>query len=425
MAYLPTSEKDKENQGQQQGTPMLSATAGAPMMGMPSGGSKQGPSSSGSWTNLENYLQANRGEGSRMAGDVTGKISQQAQEGEQGLQQAQSEFETKANQTPTYQQMDWSDPTKVNKEAFTAQKNATYGGYGGLGEVSGYDAIVSKLRGAQTASQQSKTEPGRMELLKQSYQRPSYSTGQQALDQMITQNEPESRDKYKEIQEKYAEEAKKATTAEETAAKLAEQKKSQAAEVSSKTKQDYSNRLNQYNQQLQSAAQQAQSARAKQVQDELAKYGGSSYGVSQAGYVSPVEEQATPYSVASAQDLAQARALQDLVGGDTSMFQGNAQMVAANPELVGTYGRQPLVNYNEGGYQGAVSAAQTRYGQEVQPLVAQMQALSGRKQLPNIPEATRVALQNQTRAQLAQLANQINQINSKYGLQAGQSVIPY
>jgi len=202
MAYVDENQDEEQGQGGQGSGEVVTSTGTGGTV--PSGGN-QGSSQSGEgdntasstgWTNLQNYISANQGQAGKMAETVTGKIGETAQGAIQGKEALSTNVRSDVDKGTVKDQGVIAglekDPTKVSKEAYQSQKNASYGGPTDLSSYNEYAQVQKNIGqlGQQLANTES--EGGRRALLKDTYARPDYGYGMQALDSYIINASPES-----------------------------------------------------------------------------------------------------------------------------------------------------------------------------------------------------------------------------------------
>ena len=251
MATIVNQMQNDEDQQNQPGTPPAGQTAITPVTGGQSsaiaptapvqGAGAPQQKGSGRFTNIQKYVQANQGSGQKMAGDIgkqVGKSQQQLTKTIGGTTAFKNTIESEKNRLNQGLDILGQVKSLVNPEDPNApeQQNNSFQVGGFTPESAGrpqgepnaqaqpaapnlvdqllsqQDAIT-KLRTGQseagniekqsqdlfgTAQQQlgtvqqmadfAKTEPGRFELLRQTYQRPTYTAGQKRLDQVLLQN---------------------------------------------------------------------------------------------------------------------------------------------------------------------------------------------------------------------------------------------
>lgn len=193
------------------GTP--SSAGGVSSAGTPAASQEQ--RSSGSFTNLNQYVNANADQAQGLGQKLGQGVQQSANQGLSQLNQAQQQFNTQeqaAGANPNdYTAQKVSDfgnsiinnPNNVAQsdiDAFkqTQAQNAAFQAGTDtapkqLSDLSGYQNAKSSLDTAAQNAQLTGTESGRNQLLRQTFQNPNYSQGQTSLDQLLTQNVPQNR----------------------------------------------------------------------------------------------------------------------------------------------------------------------------------------------------------------------------------------
>jgi hypothetical protein len=160
------------------------------------------PAASGQFVNVQKYLNANQGAGNQIGQSLTNTMGQQTQQfgtnvstDAQGIQnQVNSEKQRLAQASGFQQQVGQNaaqitqDPTKL------AAFQQMYAGKTSAPELQqqaqqNADAEQSTLNDIQGMSNLSGSEAGRFQLLKKSLGRPTYTQGQQNLDQLLLQSE--------------------------------------------------------------------------------------------------------------------------------------------------------------------------------------------------------------------------------------------
>ena len=349
MPYIPQSEKEKEQQQQGLTKPVLSGGGG--LVGT-TGQASSKPTQSGSWTNLQNYLMANAGQGERMAGQVAGGIEKQAREQKQALGGLEQEYQRQSVK-PSY---DLSQAQQF-KQALGGQ----YTGPKSLSDIEGYSGVVSGMKGVGEKAALGKTEAGRTQLLSEAYARPQYGAGQKRLDQLLVQGAPGAREKIGSVSgyEKLIEEL---TPAEQRAAQTYQERTQQAQKEKGKAQEEMGKRVKALSGGLQSKYQQLVQENAA-TENEIQRIRGmQETGIPASNYLTPTYGQASAERVATPEDVAQIRALADIAGGE-QYFDPTLTNLYYNPGLAGTATRTQ-VGFNEAGYKGAVQQEQTRLAQE-------------------------------------------------------------
>lgn len=231
-----TTDENQEAGGQISTLPSLStdnSNAFGSATGGPTGGSDKS-SSSGTFTNLQSYLSAN--EGNSPVSQITSKVAPEGEQAQTGLEQAQKAFQTNLDSQTKYNPdliaNAVNDPTAVDVNQVLAQRHANYSGTQGLDEAQGYNPDqASKV---QSEIDQTKTEPGQFALLQnlvQSPNRPSYSKGEQSLDELLLQSQP-SQQALQGLQSKYGQLGSQYATAEQGATTQAKAAADEAKRIS-------------------------------------------------------------------------------------------------------------------------------------------------------------------------------------------------
>jgi hypothetical protein len=201
-------EKDKDNQQQQSGaviTPIgLTGSGGggaAPGASAPMTGQQQKPASSGTFTNVRQFVEANRGAGSKIADKATSNIAQNVRQASGQVGQVSAlgsdvqQEEQRIGRADQVKQAIQSNPLTLTQDEnefrqarqLIAGQTAAEQQRQMLQERAG--AAAQALQGAQQQVQGLGTEAGRFGLLRKAVGGPSYSQGQQRLDQLLFQTE--------------------------------------------------------------------------------------------------------------------------------------------------------------------------------------------------------------------------------------------
>jgi hypothetical protein len=201
-------EKDKDNQQQQSGaviTPIgLTGSGGggaAPGASAPMTGQQQKPASSGTFTNVRQFVEANRGAGSKIADKATSNIAQNVRQASGQVGQVSAlgsdvqQEEQRIGRADQVKQAIQSNPLTLTQDEneFRQARQLITGQTAAeqqrqmLQERAG--AAAQALQGAQQQVQGLGTEAGRFGLLRKAVGGPSYSQGQQRLDQLLFQTE--------------------------------------------------------------------------------------------------------------------------------------------------------------------------------------------------------------------------------------------
>lgn len=199
--------QDEEEQKKQQNNPSISGSnviinSSNPANTVTSFSPTQ--KSSGSFTNLQTYLDANKEKAAEMGANVSGKVDSSAIDASAQISNLGNNLQQVNKVTDESLNNDfYNDPTKANKEAYTSIKSG-YTGPNEISKVDGYSGAIDSWNKASQNLKNASTEDGRKELLKEAYNRPSYTSGQNALDQSLVQNNAESKAAFENVQNKWS-----------------------------------------------------------------------------------------------------------------------------------------------------------------------------------------------------------------------------
>lgn len=218
MAYDFFAEQDQEDDAQKQ-----QAETGMVQLGPEGSTLKDNPSpqgapgaqgtNSGSFTNLNSYLDANKSLG--FGGQVAGKVQGAVDEAGQAQKTAESGFKQQADAgsvsfDPSLGEAVKRDATSVVGDQakfsdFLKARDAEYKGPNALVDTDLFRPTDAAQRKAQEQAGASGSEGGRQALLDQYYGsgngRFDYTGGQKKLDNLLIQNDPSSREAFAKTQE--------------------------------------------------------------------------------------------------------------------------------------------------------------------------------------------------------------------------------
>lgn len=154
------------------------------------------PAKSGSYQNLNSYLDANQG--SDFGQQFTGKLNDSVTGANQAQQEASQSFKQKSDagsvyDNPSYTTSISQDPAAFasnagNVSGFQNQLNAQYKGpYSYSDDASDYQKAYGSTRKAQQETSAAQSEPGRFALLNNYFGSPTYNRGQTTLDNLLLQ----------------------------------------------------------------------------------------------------------------------------------------------------------------------------------------------------------------------------------------------
>lgn len=221
-------DEDEQKRQMPQTAPGLRSTGGGAGTLAPTGGGGAGApgaaaaprrSRQGGFVGIGRYLQAQGGAGARLGEKVAGRLEEQGQEARTGIQTAQQQFGTQAQQAAVQDisQQIAQDPTAVTSE----QYQKTLAGYTGpqqLADVAGYQQALAGTQQLGQSLGLTETQAGQGELLRQQFGRPTYTGGQSRLDVALMGATPQARERFAGIREALGGVGGELTAAEEAAA---------------------------------------------------------------------------------------------------------------------------------------------------------------------------------------------------------------
>ena len=165
---------------------------------------------SGSWTNLNAYLDANKGNAEQMGATIAGKINDQGSKTQGLIDNSRNDFTTKADAGTISNlagaQKDAEDITKaarynadnvqVNDEQinrFKEVSNAAYKGPADLSFSDYYSDAQKNLNKSNEYKSNAQNDEGRFNLLQEFFNRPTYSQGQKAFDNLLIQGNQDAK----------------------------------------------------------------------------------------------------------------------------------------------------------------------------------------------------------------------------------------
>lgn len=410
VVYNPNQEDDENQNGQQGqtqqvtnpgvvGTGGQTAGSAAPSQASPKG------TSSGRFANLSGYIKANQGfnqTGGGLAGKINQNISSQGDQVTKNVasavqnfnQQAQGQVQ-QAQQGQQLGQQIAADPVSAtqNQAAVSTVRNVLDNNYSGpstLNDLQGQQsaaALQAQAKNLASTAQQGQTEQGRFNLLRTMFNKPTYTTGQQNLDNLLIQG---NKDQLKKIQD---------------SRKLAGQVNqnlnsavNQTAQVGSKAAEDYTTARQGLIEKLNSGvtnvasdltarAEQAKAQQAKDIEavikrlqsgqitaDDFNRLGGEATGLAAGNYTYNIDpasfisaaQDPTAKTIAGESDIAKLNALRNLLtGGKSSVANSEVSKLLTDfsDAAPGTYNNS--LSFNTGAYQQAVGQKKADYDNKV------------------------------------------------------------
>ncbi len=405
------NQQDDQDNSQQPSTAApisISGASAAPASGPANNSSSaaptiQGaPTSSGRFQNLQGYLNANSGynaAGGGLAGQITGDLSKQEQQQEKGITDAQGQWTTDnssknidPNAASQYVNNGITDATNFASDPSHVQQFQSYlnakDQYTAPAAYDTNQSLQSGVQNYQSNANLTNSEPGRYTLLNQMYGNPNYSQGQQKLDNLFLQADPNQGANLSQGAQANAANLNNAYAGANAATgSLANQYAANAAATQDASRQALGGAITNFGTQATDAATAAGNARAQALQsaqsdygrgqvslEDAAKYGidlnSANYGVNDLSPYLRADLASTPtaQNIITPEQQKQIAALSQLAGNSLSgdptqvlgQFNGNT--------AAGTYNSNPY-NFDTGAYSNAVAAGKVNLNNELTPFL--------------------------------------------------------
>lgn len=408
-----TSNSNNQDQPGQTGQGTNSAPTIGGQSAIANGGSSnsssQPISSSGSFQNLSKYINANKGfnaDNGGLAGTVSNNINNQAQQAQQNVQGAQNLFNTQAQQNVSgFNNTDAVNQAVQDPYAFTqnnpqgtqqviAAENAQYTGPKGFEDLQGQQSLANlSIQNANVndLANQTKTQSGQYNLLRQMFGTPSYTGGQQNLDQLIMNNAPGAQNQFAGARQQANDTSQALNTSQQQAQQQAQQNTQLANQVQASTRGELNNAVLNANTNINNEVTNAQTAQDKYTQDlqtalksghltadQYQALGGDQSGLTSGMSMYNIDPTQyitnglapTAQGVATTADYNKIAALNQLMGGGAVANQDASQVLQQfnDPTQAGTF--NPTAQFNSGAYLNSVQNQQRDYDQQATQLNA-------------------------------------------------------
>lgn len=219
MPYAQSNLKEEEDKNNQGGAPNISGQSTTFATGVP--GQEPNKKSSGQYANIQSYLDTNQEQAGEMGQKVASNVEQKGTEAKSGVDKLATSVSkidaydpnaligkiTSFNTNPWDPNSGAQAPEITQEEKQKYQSTKSTGGYTGpkdLGSVEGYQDIEAKARQATEAAKGAATEQGQQALLKETYARPTYTAGQNKLDQVLLGGSQAGKQALQNVSSKYS-----------------------------------------------------------------------------------------------------------------------------------------------------------------------------------------------------------------------------
>lgn len=276
-------------------------------------------------------------------------------------------------------------PTPSNLEAFAKIRDAQYTGPKSLQDLSG-EQNLAKLQvqagGVNDLVKQGQSEAGRFNLLKSMYGKPTYTAGQQNLDNLFLQSNKDQLNKIQGTRQLATNTNRQLAQAEQAAQQQAQQAQAQAATTQADVRGQLNKGVTNWESALQEqvgAAKLKQQEAANKFTDQLKagyispedlarfqtsypefKEGMETYGADLSGAVSTAGN-LTPQTVASKADYDKIAALKQLIGNTASEQASGVLANYNDPTLAGSFAAGPQYNLDTNVALGKIAARKADY----------------------------------------------------------------
>jgi len=428
---------DEEEEQEAGGPQQLSAQSGdvGSGGGMGASGAPAGaeaPKAQENFVGISQYLNANKPQSEKLAGQVAGKIEEKAKGFESALGGAKSSFDAQADSQKVVGDEALFSQVKTNAEkladeqkgSFAKMRDAQYKGPTSLEATDSWAGLQSSLKKAQDAGKAASSEEGRMGLIKEISNTPRQSKGALTFDNLLLQNNPNAAAKLKQAADPISGFGEKINEANLGAANKAKE----IAGINQQTRDAARGSLSEGYGGLQSslaeresAADAQQLAQFQNIQKQLSQGSASNellsqlgltgdmstYGISPSDFLSYVDG-ANTASVAGEDDLARQQVLRELAGEAIDL---------GNPLIEGELGKlQNPYAFNSAGFDGAVTAREN----EFQGLVSGIDSEINKLQSAPPPASARTSAEDAAKwsenrnKQIAKLMSQRASLEDEY-----------
>lgn len=205
MPYIQNQLSEEEKKKQQEAQNGINISGQSTSFNQSQNNQPQVPkpqAKSGSWVNLNQYLDANKENATQMGQNIANKVADNATQAKSSLESFKSQAPGVVNQVNTDNY--FANPDANKKSEYATMKNT--GGYSGpdsVDKVTGYSDTQSKVKKADEQVNALNSESGRFNLLQDTYNRPQYSQGMKKLDNVLLQKNDESKQAMNQVNEKF------------------------------------------------------------------------------------------------------------------------------------------------------------------------------------------------------------------------------
>lgn len=400
--FDPNKQNNEQQQGDNLSQPVnISGSAAAAPDAGPSaspastGGTNPKPTSSGRFQNLNAYLKANQGfnrEGGGLAGKVNQNLTSRASTLQKDFAQAQQDYQTTLNNARQRYDQQFVDQSLANPEQADVNKFAQYrdATYKGPTELDPNRTLRSQAENFSNLANNTNTEGGRLQLLNQLYNKPTYSRGQKALDNLFLQANPDQLNSLKSNRIVANQVNNNLGQAQSEAAAKAIEATQEANATREATRNALGGAITGFDANMQNAVQQAAAARDQKFgqkqtdlyntrlgSDEAIKWGllkqlGDNqsvplFNLDLQNYLQKSNLDPTKQTVASEADYNRINALRNLAGANLNENTSKLFDMFNDPSLAGSFAKQDPYSFNREQFLYDQGQAQANYQLQADP----------------------------------------------------------
>jgi hypothetical protein len=463
MATVQTFNNNQDENDPSKPKSLSGGSAAPTVTGAPANPNASAPSakgsSSGSFTNLNAYLNANKNykqDQGGLAGQIYGNLENKANTIGSKFDNANNDFKAQANQNHIQYNGDLVNKAVNNSsqfvnnqqdvDSFTKLRDAAYGG---PTSIQGADQLKGQAQNFQSTANLSQSEGGRYSLLNKLYGNPTYNKGQQGLDNLLLQGNSQQLQKLNQVNPLANNLNTNLNTGIQQAQSLVGQYKNDADVARTQTRDALGNAVTGFDTTAQSAVQAANAGRDTAYQQaldnfrsgkisttDLGKFGITNntnlYGVNNndpSSYFSKSNYTATKQNVLTPQQEAQIQALQKLSGNSLSGAPTSILAGYNDPSQAGQFAAQNAYNFNTNKFNTDIGAQKSAYDTQSaaiskqiteQQRLADLQAKnSGRNTTVTHNGQAPISGQADINQAIAKLQAQQSALNNQYGIGKG------
>jgi hypothetical protein len=197
MPYVSNlTEDEKKKQQEQQGSFDVSNSNNSTSFNQSQNNAAPKPvANSGSWVNMQQYLDANKENTGAMADKVVGNVANSGQDAQTKINTLQTTAPGVINKVNADDWFSKPDASKKNEYA-TLKSTGGYAGPKAVGEIEGYGDTQAAAQKAKTQADSLNNEAGRFNLLQDAYARPDYNQGMKKLDNTLLRQDATAKQKF-------------------------------------------------------------------------------------------------------------------------------------------------------------------------------------------------------------------------------------